>query len=56
MICMGRAVHLMDTLGTPAARVVTPYERAQRIFSPSGAPLRFEDQQDESAAEDWFGV
>lgn len=51
MICMGRALHLMDTMGKPAKRILTPRERIEKLgFIPSR--LLEEEEQDEEIMED----
>jgi hypothetical protein len=54
MICMGRALHLMDTLGVPAPRIVTALERAKRMFAPYGAVVEREPDEDQSLLEEWM--
>lgn len=49
MICMGRALHLMDTLGKPMARVITPREKLYRAIG-RGMPLSLPPEEDEADA------
>ena len=55
MICMGRALHLMDTMGRPAARIKTAEERIEALLNVSGVALPGVTPEEHDEGGDWWG-